>query len=63
MKRTILPLALAIMALPTVALAGTWNIDPVHSSVGFQIRHMFSRVNGSFTEYSGTINYEPANLE
>ncbi len=63
MKRIILPLALAIMALPAAALAGTWDIDPVHSSVGFQIRHMFSRVNGSFTEYSGTINYDPDNPE
>jgi polyisoprenoid-binding protein YceI len=63
MKRIILPLALAIMALPAVALAGTWNIDPVHSSVGFQIRHMFSKVNGSFTEYSGTISYDPDNPE
>jgi polyisoprenoid-binding protein YceI len=63
MKRIILPLVLAIMALPAVALAGTWNIDSVHSSVGFQIRHMFSKVNGSFTEYSGTINYDPDDLE
>jgi polyisoprenoid-binding protein YceI len=63
MKRIILPLALAIMALPAVALAGTWNIDSVHSSVGFQIRHMFSKVNGNFAEYSGTIQYDAENPE
>ena len=63
MKRIILPLALAIMVLPAIALAGTWNIDPVHSSVGFQVRHMFSKVNGNFAEYSGTIHSDPDNLQ
>lgn len=63
MQRLILTLALAVLALPGVALAETWDIDPVHSSVGFQIRHMFTKVNGQFTEFSGTIQYDPENPE
>ncbi len=51
----------ATLALSGTAQAATWTIDPVHSSVGFTIRHLFSRVPGSFDKFSGTIEYDPAN--
>jgi polyisoprenoid-binding protein YceI len=36
--------------------AGTWNIDPIHSEVGFSVRHMMvSKVRGRFTNFSGQI--------
>jgi polyisoprenoid-binding protein YceI len=36
--------------------AGTWTIDPVHSEVGFTVRHMMvSKVRGKFTNFSGEI--------
>jgi polyisoprenoid-binding protein YceI len=36
--------------------AGTWNIDPIHSEVGFSVRHMMvSKVRGRFTTFSGQI--------
>ena len=32
-------------------VAGTWTIDPVHSEVGFSVRHMMvSKVRGKFDE-------------
>lgn len=35
---------------------GTWTIDPSHSEVGFQVRHlMVSKVRGSFASFSGNI--------
>ncbi|MGK2318396.1 YceI family protein [Gordonia rhizosphera NBRC 16068] len=35
---------------------GTWNIDPVHSTVGFSVKHlMVSKVRGKFETFSGTI--------
>ncbi len=35
---------------------GTWTIDPVHSEVGFTVRHlMVSKVRGNFEKVSGTI--------
>src|SRR5215469_18319186 len=35
---------------------GTWNIDPVHSEVGFSVRHMMvSKVRGRFTKFSGEL--------
>jgi polyisoprenoid-binding protein YceI len=37
-------------------VAGTWNIDPVHSEVGFSVRHMMvSKVRGRFTKFSGQL--------
>jgi polyisoprenoid-binding protein YceI len=37
-------------------VAGTWTIDPVHSEVGFSVRHMMvSKVRGRFTEFEGTL--------
>lgn len=40
----------------------TWRIDTSHSELSFQIRHLLSRVRGSFGEWSGTIVADPANL-
>ncbi len=37
-------------------VAGTWDIDPVHSEVSFLVRHMVvSKVRGRFNEFEGTI--------
>ena len=37
-------------------LAGTWDIDAAHSTVGFSVRHMMvSKVRGYFTRFSGEI--------
>lgn len=37
-------------------VAGTWKIDPVHSEVGFSVRHMMvSKVRGKFTKFDGEI--------
>ncbi|MFT4201298.1 YceI family protein [Gordonia sp. (in: high G+C Gram-positive bacteria)] len=36
--------------------AGTWNIDPAHSTIGFSVKHlMVSKVRGKFDTFSGTI--------
>ncbi|GAA1259770.1 YceI family protein [Pseudonocardia aurantiaca] len=37
-------------------VAGTWDIDPVHSDVSFTVRHMMvSKVRGRFATFSGEI--------
>jgi polyisoprenoid-binding protein YceI len=48
------------MTTPAVQIpnyvAGKWTIDPVHSYVGFTVRHMMvSKVRGHFTEFSGEL--------
>ena len=48
-------LALAWFALPSLAHAASYEIDPVHSSAQFAVKHMMiSTVRGEFTKLSGT---------
>jgi polyisoprenoid-binding protein YceI len=43
-------------AVATDLTAGTWAIDPVHSSVNFSVRHLVvSKVRGSFGTFSGAV--------
>lgn len=46
--------AAATQVLPGY-ITGTWDLDPVHTEVGFSVRHMMvSKVRGRFTQFSGT---------
>lgn len=47
------PVAPAAAAAP--AAAGVYTIDVNHSELQFRIRHLVSRVNGTFTDWKGTI--------
>ncbi|HTP17222.1 MAG TPA: YceI family protein [Streptosporangiaceae bacterium] len=45
----------AVFSIPGY-VAGTWDIDPVHSEIGFSVRHMMvSKVRGRFTKFSGQL--------
>jgi len=37
---------------------GTWQSDPVHSSVGFAVRHAVGTFRGSFGEFEATLSSE-----
>jgi polyisoprenoid-binding protein YceI len=53
----------AANAPPQAAAAGAYAIDPAHSSVGFSVRHLgINDVPGRFREFSGSIQYDPANV-
>lgn len=60
-------LALAALALGLVGSASaaveSYQIDPVHSSVAFSIRHFFTPVPGLFTKFEGTIAVDRDDLE
>lgn len=44
--------------------AGTWTVDPVHSSIGFEVKHFgISTFRGRFTGYEGTIETGEGALE
>lgn len=60
---SLVALAAALLLSAPFALAAptTWAIDPNHSSVEFSVRHLFSKVPGKFTTFSGAIVYDPAN--
>ncbi len=43
---------------------GTYGIDPVHSRVGFEVRHLgISTFRGSFSDFSGAISVSNGKLE
>lgn len=55
-------LATATAAAPLLAV-DTYTVDKVHSDVSFQVRHFVSKVRGNFTDFSGTIEVDPAKPE
>ena len=53
------PLALAALAVSSVAGASTWDIDPAHSAAQFNVRHMMvSNVKGEFGKMTGTVTLD-----
>ena len=52
----------APLAEPAAADPVRWEIDTTHSELTFRIRHLVSRVSGSFNQWSGTIVADPADL-
>lgn len=43
----------------TELVAGTWTIEPVHSEVGFTVRHLgLSKVRGRFNSFRGTVDID-----
>jgi polyisoprenoid-binding protein YceI len=64
MSRTLTALVIALFLIPAATLAAqdTWQIDPMHSSAQFSVRHLgISTVRGAFTKVSGTILLDDAN--
>jgi len=49
-------LSTSILSLDAIP-AGTYNVDPAHSNVGFEVRHMgIATVRGTFHKFQGTID-------
>lgn len=55
----LLALVLVAAAVPARALE-VYDIDPAHSAAGFKVRHLFTQVNGRFTQFAGTLSYDAA---
>ena len=49
---------LAFVASPVNAAPQTYKIDPVHSTIGFKVRHLVGKVTGRFGEVSGIIRID-----
>ena len=43
--------------------ATTYTIDKDHTTVSFKIRHLFSKVEGTFNEFEGSFDYVPDHPE
>lgn len=65
--RTTPPLLVALGFLGlnlTAPAADTYNIDPMHSTVGFAVAHMvINTVHGKFNEFTGTLALENNKLQ
>jgi polyisoprenoid-binding protein YceI len=63
MKKLHLLTAFSAVLLAQSALAYVYVIDKVHSTMGFQVRHLFSKVPGKFDDFSGQIHFNEADPE
>jgi polyisoprenoid-binding protein YceI len=55
--------AVIAFAIPSLALADSWQIDPLHTSAAFSARHTgISTVRGAFAKVSGKVEYDPADV-
>lgn len=46
---------MTITATHTIAPAGTWQLDPVHSRVGFAVKYLVGTFSGSFSPVEGRL--------
>lgn len=53
-------IAIALISAP-YAEAATYKLDTEHTTVSFKIRHLFSKVQGTFNDFEGSFVYEPGN--
>jgi polyisoprenoid-binding protein YceI len=53
----------AATTTPTGTTLRTLTIDKAHSEVHFQVRHLVTRVRGRFTDFAGTVVFDPAQPE
>lgn len=58
MKKLVLIIGALVLAQGS-AFAANYKVDPEHSSVSFKIRHLVSKVQGNFNDFSGSFVYEP----
>src|ERR1700680_3866504 len=60
MFRTVFTFVIALATAATaIAQAGTWQIDPNHTSAQFSVRHLgVSTVRGAFTKVTGSAKYD-----
>jgi polyisoprenoid-binding protein YceI len=47
------------MATATATAVRTFQIDKAHSEVIFQVRHLLSKVRGRFSDFAGTLQFDP----
>jgi polyisoprenoid-binding protein YceI len=62
LRKTLLTAGLTL-ALAAPVLADTYAIDKNHSEATFQVRHILTKVRGTFRDFGGTINFDKAKPE
>jgi polyisoprenoid-binding protein YceI len=62
-KATPLVLLSALLLAHSAFAVDNFVFDKAHSTMGFEIRHLFSKVPGKFDDFSGQIQFDEANPE
>lgn len=63
-KLTTLLCSLAVLFATAPAQAEKWQVDTAHSSLNFTVEHLgLTEINGRFTDFEGTIEWDPKALE
>ena len=63
MKKIILIVLSLIILGQTQLMAHEWKVDPVHTGILFEIKHVYSIVRGHFSNFTGDVFFDPDNLE
>jgi len=64
MKKILFLASISALVLAQSAFtADTYVFDKAHSTMGFQVRHLFSKVPGKFNDFQGKIQFDEAKLE
>ena len=63
MRSKFLALFLLIGFFTARAEAATYAVDQDHTSVSFKIKHLFSKVQGQFKKFEGSVDYEAGKPE
>lgn len=58
-RKALVTALLAVLAGLPLQAVDTYAVDRTHSEVGFQIRHLISKVRGDFNAFQGTIQMDP----
>ena len=59
----IVAFVVVVLCQAQAAWATTYAIDKDHTTVAFKIRHLFSKVEGTFNDFEGTFDYVPGHPE
>jgi polyisoprenoid-binding protein YceI len=63
MNKLLAVAALAVLTVGPSISAAEWDVDPVHSNVGFSVSHLvIATVTGKYTTFSGKVDWDGQNL-
>ncbi len=61
LRKISLAFVLLVLLAGTRVEAATYKVDADHTAVSFKVKHLFSWVQGKFSKFEGTVEYDPAN--
>jgi len=67
MKKSLKVLSLIVFGIVSIAAVNSaftpWTVDKAHSNINFEVRHFFTPVDGTFSNYTANVVFDPANLK